>query len=389
MKTTTRLLALSVLSTALIACSSKQGGGPGQGGQMPPPEVGFVVVQPSTIAVEAQSSGRLAAYRSSDVRARVAGVVQRRIYTEGSDVKVGQPMFQIDPEPLRAATAAAQAALASAQATSANAHAAAERARGLAPGKFISRADLDNAVAAERSANAAVKQAQAAVQSARINEGYASVHAPIAGRAGIAQVTEGALVGQGTATLLTTVDQVDPLYIEFSVGVNDLTKLRELSAQGGGSREVDVILPDGSMFDQKARLDFSGSVVDPATGAVKLRALLPNPQHLLMPGTFVTVKATLAEQQGAYRIPQIAILRDQQGPYVLVVGSDDKAARKSLPDGRQQGSNYIVSGGLAPGDKVIVSGVQRVQQPGQAVKPVPADAKPAAPAAAAAPAKQG
>ena len=386
MKTTTRLLALSVLATALMACSSKQAG-PGQGGQMPPPEVGYVVLQPANVAVEAQSSGRLAAYRSSDVRARVAGVVQRRLYTEGSDVTAGQAMFQIDPEPLRAATASAQAALASAQATAANARAAAERARGLAPGKFISRADLDNALAAERSANAAVKQAQAAVTTARINEGYASVRAPIAGRAGIAQVTEGALVGQGSATLLTTVDQINPLYIEFSVGVNDLTKLRELSAQGGGSREVDVILPDGSTFDQKARLDFSGSVVDPATGAVKLRAVLPNPQHLLMPGTFVTVKATLAEQQGAYRIPQTAILRDPQGPYVLVVGNDNKAVRKPLPEGRQQGGDFIVSSGLTPGDKVIVSGVQRVQQPGQEVKGVPADAKPAAPAAA--PAKQG
>lgn len=388
MKTTTRLLALSVLATALAACSSKQGGGPGQGGQMPPPEVGYVVMQPADVAVEAQSSGRLAAYRSSDVRARVAGVVQRRLYTEGSDVKAGQALFQIDPAPLRAATASAQAALASAQATAANAHAAADRARGLAPGKFISKADLDNALAAERSANAAVKQAQAAVATASINEGYASVRAPIGGRAGIAQVTEGALVGQGSATLLATVDQIDPLYIEFSVGVNDLTKLRELSAQGGGSREVDVLLPDGSTFDHKARLDFSGSVVDPATGAVKLRAVLPNPQHLLMPGTFVTVKATLAEQQGAYRIPQVAILRDGQGPYVLVVGSDNKAARKGLPEGRQQGSDFIVPGGLSPGDKVIVSGIQRVQQPGQEVKGVPADAKPAA-APAAAPAKQG
>ena len=265
--------------------------------------------------------------------------------------------------------------------------AAAEPVHRLAQQRLLGLEAADHALAAERSANAAVQQAQAALKSAQINQGYASVRAPIAGRAGIAQVTEGALVGQGTATLLTTVDQIDPLYIELSVGVNDLTKLRELSAQGGGSRQVDVILPDGSMFDQKARLDFSGSVVDPATGAVKLRALLPNPQHLLMPGTFVTVKATLAEQQGAYRVPQVAILRDQQGPYVLVVGNDGKAARKGLPDGRQQGSDFVVSGGLSPGDKVIVSGIQRVQQPGQEVKGVPADAKPAAPAAA--PAKQG
>jgi membrane fusion protein (multidrug efflux system) len=186
------------------------------------------------------------------------------------------------------------------------------------------------------------------------------------------------LVGQGTATLLTTVDQIDPLYVEFSVGGNELTRLRQ-AGDGGGSSDITVILPDGSAYAHTAKLDYAGNVVNPATGAVKLRAVVPNPERLLMPGTFVTVRASLAEQKGAFRIPQTAVLRDAQGPYVLVVDAQGKAARKGLPEGRQEGADYIVDGGLAAGDKVIVSGLQRVQQPGQPVKGVPADApKPAA-----------
>ncbi|QYR53859.1 efflux RND transporter periplasmic adaptor subunit [Lysobacter soyae] len=345
---------------------------------MPAAEVGYIVAQPADISFKAEAAGRLTPYRSADVRARVPGIVQRRLYDEGSDVRAGQVLFRIDPAQLQADSSAAQAALARAQAEAANATANAARARKLAPGKFISKNDLDAALAAERSANAAVQQARAALQGAQINQGYATVRAPISGRAGIQQVTEGALVGQGTATLLTTVDQIDPLYVEFSVGGNELTRLRQ-AGDGGGSSDITVILPDGSAYAHTAKLDYAGNVVNPATGAVKLRAVVPNPERLLMPGTFVTVRASLAEQKGAFRIPQTAVLRDAQGPYVLVVDAQGKAARKGLPEGRQEGADYIVDGGLAAGDKVIVSGLQRVQQPGQPVKGVPADApKPAA-----------
>ena len=380
------LLAAGVLLLAGCKGKDQAAGGPGAVGAMPPPEVGVVVVQPSDVGLEQEVSGRLAPYRSAEVRARVPGIVQRKLYAEGSDVGKGQPLFQIDPAPLAADASAAQAALARAQADAANARASASRARQLAPGRFISKSDLDNALAAERSANAAVQQAQAALQASRINLGYATVRAPISGRAGMQQVTEGALVGQGVATLLTTVDQIDPLYVEFSLGVNALTELRKL-ADGQGPREVEVVLPDGSVYGQKARMDFAGDVVDPATGAVKLRAVLPNPQHQLLPGTFVTLRATLGSQRAAYRIPQVAVQRDAQGAYVLVVDAEGKAQRKALEGGRMQGSDWVVSGGVAPGDKVIVSGQQRVMQPGQPVKAVDANAKPADPAAA--PAKQG
>ena len=367
---------------ALAAGCSKDGanGGPGgPGGAMPPPEVGVVTLQPAAVPLVKELVGRLSAYRSADVRARVPGVLQRRVYEEGSDVAKGQVLFIIDPAPLQAALGQAEAAQAQAQANYANAKAAADRARTLAPQKFISQADLDNALAAERSAAAALQAGKAAVATARINLGYATVRAPISGRAGKQQVTEGALVGQGDATLLTTVDQIDQMYVDFSLGVDELAQVR--AASDGGTRQVQVLLPDGSVYRQPGTLDFSADVVDPATGAVALRARVPNPEHTLLPGTFVTVRATLGEQRAAFRVPQTAVQRDVQGPYVMVVGADGKVARKNVTTERQDQADWIVSKGLAPGDKVVVSGLQRVQ-PGAPAKAVPwTPEKPAAPAA--------
>ncbi len=363
------VLVVLVAAASLSLSGCKNDAAPdGPGANMATPEVGVVTLQPATIALQQELSGRLSPLRSADVRARVAGIVQRRLYEEGSDVSQGQALFQIDPAQLQASLSAAQAGLASAQANAANAHSAAARARQLAPAKFISATDLDNALATERSAAAAVQQAQASVQAARINLGYATVRAPIAGRAGQQQVTEGALVGEGGATLLTTVDQIDPLYVEFSIGVDDLEKLRARAfAEGEGSREVKVKLADGSFYSQPGMLDFAADVVDPATGAVALRARLPNPDHRLLPGTFVTVQASLGEQRNAFRVPQLAVQRDGQGAYVLVIGQDGKVARKGINANLMQGSDWIVSEGVAPGDQVIVSGLQRVQ-PGQAAK---------------------
>jgi membrane fusion protein (multidrug efflux system) len=362
------LLALSALLLA-GGCSKQEGAGPGgPGGAMPPPEVGVVTLQPTSVPFVKNLVGRLAAYRSADVRARVPGVLQRRAYEEGSDVARGQVLFVIDPAPLQAALGQAEAAQAQAQANYANAHAAAARARTLAPQQFISQADLDNALAAERSAAAALQAGKAAVASARINLGYATVRAPIGGRAGKQQVTEGALVGQGDATLLTTIDQIDQMYVDFSMGVDELAQAR--AATDGGSREVQVLLSDGSAYRHPGTLDFSGDVVDPATGAVALRARVPNPEHTLLPGTFVTVRATLGEQRAAYRVPQVAVQRDAQGAYVLVVGKDGKVARKTITADRMEGENWIVSSGVAPGDQVVVSGLQRAQ-PGQPAKAMP------------------
>jgi membrane fusion protein (multidrug efflux system) len=365
MRVSFAFVVVAAASLAVSGCK-KDAAQAGAGANMPTPEVGVVTLQPATIALQQELSGRLSPFRSADVRARVAGIVQRRLYEEGSDVGQGQALFQIDPAQLQAALSAAQAALGSAQANAANARSAAARARQLAPGKFISATDLDNALASERSAAAAVQQAQAAVQTARINLGYATVRSPIAGRAGKQQITEGALVGEGGATLLTTVDQIDPLYVEFSIGEEDLAKLRAL-AEGGATREVKVKLADGSFYAQPGTLDFAGDVVDPATGAVALRARLPNPDHRLLPGTFVTVQASLGEQRNAVRVRQVAVQRDAQGAYVLAIGPDGKVARKGITTKFMQDSDWIVTDGVASGDQVIVSGLQRVQ-PGQAAK---------------------
>jgi membrane fusion protein (multidrug efflux system) len=379
-------LTLSAALTLVAGCSKHDASAAGPGGGMPPPEVGVVIMRPTSVPLSQDLVGRLAAYRSADVRARVPGVLQRRVYEEGSDVQQGQVLFQIDPAQLQAAVGQAQAALAQAQANDANAHAAAARARTLAPNKFISQSDLDNALAAERSAAASVQAAKAALQTARINLGYATVRAPISGRAGKQQVTEGALVGQDTATLLTTVDQIDPLYLDFTVGVAELAKLRQRD-DGTAQRQVQVVLQDGTVYPHAGSLDFSGDIVDPATGAVALRARVPNPERRLLPGTFVTLKATLGEEHNAFRVPQVAMQRDAQSAYVLVVGQDGKVSRKNVVTERLEGGDWIVGSGLASGDRVIVSGLQRAQ-PGQPAKatPVPPDKaeKPAAAAPAAA-----
>ena len=370
-----RTVALAAaLALALSACGGKE---QAQGG-MPPPEVGVVKLQPGSVPLQKELVGRLAPYRSADVRARVPGVLQRRVYEEGTDVKEGTVLFQIDPAQLQADLGQAQASLASAEATYANAKASADRARRLAPQKFVSQSDLDNALAQERSAGAAVKQAQAALANARINLGYATVRAPISGRAGKQQVTEGALVGQGTATLLTTVDQIDPLYVNFSLSVAELDQIRRAQAsRSAEENQVQILLPDGTPYERKGTLDFSGDIVDPSTGAIALRAKIPNPDRTLLPGTYVTINAVLGEQNNAYLVPQNGLQRDAKGAYVLVVGADGKVARKDVTTDRLQDGKWVVASGLAAGDQVVVSGVQRAQ-PGQPAKAVPADAaKPA------------
>ena len=358
-----RPIALSAaLLLALAACKPEAQPAP------PPPEVGVISATPQTVPLQRDLVGRLAPFRSSDVRARVPGVLTKRVYEEGSDVKEGQVLFLIDPAPLQASLSASQAQLASAQASYTNAHVAAQRARQLIGQKFVSKADLDNAESAERTAAAAVQQAKAGVTNSRISLDYASVRAPISGRAGKQQVTEGALVGQGDVTLLTTVDQIDPLYVNFSMSVSEMESLRKaqsaggVSLQGNGEAQVQVTLGDGSMYGETGTLDFSGVVVDPQTGAVSLRAKLPNPDKYLLPGSFVTLKATLGEQSNVYVIPQSAVQRDTQGAYVMVVGKDGKVARKNVTTSGTRDGNWLITAGLAAGDSVIAAGVQKVKE---------------------------
>ncbi|TAN04082.1 MAG: efflux RND transporter periplasmic adaptor subunit [Rhodanobacteraceae bacterium] len=368
---TSRVLLVCVAVLALVAC----GKGAPQG-KPPPPQVGVITAQARTVPLTKNLVGRLSAYRSADVRARVAGVLLKRVYQEGSEVKQGQLLFQIDPAPLKAALDNAKAQLAQAQASYTNARVTAERSRALAPKGYISKSDLDTALANERTAKAAVQAAQAIVETARINLGYADVTSPIAGRAGEQQVTEGALVGNGTATLLTTVDQIDPLYVNFTLPIGELDKLKQaqhagdLSLNQPGKSTVQVSLPDGTPYPEPGVVDFSSTSVNPATGAVNLRALLPNPKHALLPGSYVTLKVTLGERRDVFLVPQPAVQSDTGGNYVLVVDKDGKVARHDVTTGGMHGNDWVITAGLATGDQVVVSGVQAVR-PGAPAKAEP------------------
>jgi membrane fusion protein (multidrug efflux system) len=360
------------LTTLAAGCGKPQQ----QQQQMPPPEVGVVTAKSTSVPLVQDLVGRLSAVRTADVRARIAGVLQKRVYTEGSDVKEGQLLFEIDPAPLRATLNAQVANLAAAQATYTNNHVAAERARSVAEKGLLSKADVDTANAAERTAAAAVKQAQANVEAAKINLGYASVTAPISGRAGKQNVTEGALVGQGDATLLTTVEQVDPLYVNFSQAANTLDNVRRAAASGDvqlyepNKAKIELTLPDGGAYDQAGTLDFSDTAVDAATGAVTLRGIVPNPQHRLLPGMYVNVHLSLGELKHAWLVSQLAVQRDGEGAYVFVVSPEGKAVQKRIKADTLKGDSWIVTGGIADGDQIVVSGVQKVQ-PDAPAKAVP------------------
>ena len=382
-----RILRSTVLSAIVgfgVAACSKGAPAPQQ---MPPTEVGVVAAKAEVVPLTQDLVGRLSATRTADVRARAAGILQKRVYTEGSDVKEGQVLFEIDPAPLRAAYNAQLANLAAAQATYANNHVAAERARSVAGKGLLSKTDLDNAQAAERTAAAAVQQAKAHVDSARISLGYTSVTAPISGRSGQQQVTEGALVGQSEATLLTTVEQIDPIYVNFSQAVGQIDALRQAAAKGSvkladeGKAKVELLGQDGSASGAAGALDFSDTAVDPSTGAVTLRASLPNPEHRLLPGQYVNVRLTMGDLARAWRVSQAAVQRDEQGPYVLVVGGDGKVVQKRITAETLKDGAWIVTDGLADGDQIVVSGVLKVK-PG-----APAKAVPFQPAAAGAPAQ--
>src|ERR1700716_3565161 len=367
------LRCLAVLAATLLAaaCGKAQ-----QDQPAPPPQVGVITVHPGPIPLTRDLVGRLSATRVSDVRARVPGILLKRLYKEGTEVREGQPLFQIDPAPLQTALDAPLAAQAQAQATATNAHIAADRARELVPSGLVSRSDLDNAEALERSTAAAVQQARANVESARINLGYARVTAPIAGRAGQQAVTEGALVGQGTATLLMTVEQLDPIYVNFDQPAVEFERLRRQQSSGDISlvephkAVVQLTLPDGTAYGSSGLLDFSDVAVEPTTGAVALRGLIPNPDKQLLPGMYVNVRLTIGTLNHAFVIPQAALLRDAKGPYVLTVGNDSKVVQKRVTADTTSGQNWIIPKGLNEGDRVIVSGTQSAH-PDSLVNAVP------------------
>ncbi len=368
-------LGFSLLLAACGPSSAPGGGGPGG---MPPAEVGVVTVTPGDIGLVSELPGRLEASRVAQVRARAAGILQQRLFREGSDVQAGQPLFRIDPAPYAAALARAEANLAQAATL-------AERYKPLVEANAVSKQEYANAVAAH-------KVAEADAQTARINLGYANITAPISGRIGRALVTEGALVGQGEATQLAVVQQINPMYVNFTQSAGDVMALRRAMEQGQLKRagkdaaSVRIVLEDGSEYAQAGRLLFSDLTVDATSGQITLRAEVPNPGGTLLPGLYVRVRLEQAQASNAITLPQQAVTRSPQGDSVMVVGADGKVSPRPIKVGNQQGGQWVVLDGLKAGEQVMVDGFQKLrgdapvkpvawQPPGS--KPAPAASSPA------------
>lgn len=379
-----RVLVPFALSGLLLACGGDKQPAGQAGGQMPPAEVSVITIAPGKLALSNELPGRLEALRTADVRARVAGVVQSRVFKEGSDVKAGDVLYRIDPAPFKAAYDSATAAVARAEAQRDQSKAQADRAASLIGKQMISKADYDLAMAAAKQAVADVAAAKAAQENARLNLSYATVTAPISGRIGRALVTEGALVGQGVATPLALIQQVDKVYVNFSQSSTDVLKLRQALASGEFSQdsgaEVTVVLEDGSEYAHKGHMLFSDISVDPSTGSVSLRAEVPNPDHLLLPGMYVRVRVEQAVDSHAITVPQRALQRGPQGSFVMVV-RDGKVAVQPVEVDMAQGDVWRVKSGLKGGEQVIVEGLQKIR-PDAPVTVVPFGAAPAAAPAA-------
>ena len=365
------VLGLALAATLAAGCSQAPSAATAQTA-----EVSVLRATPQALPLTRDLVGRVSAVRSADVRARVAGVLLKRLYDEGSEVRVGQVLFQIDPKPYKAALDAALASLAQAQATATNAAVNAKRTRDLLPSGLVARSDVDNNNATERSSQAQVKQAEANVEAARINLEYATVTAPIAGRSGQQRVTEGALVGQSDATLLTTIDQIDRLYVNFDRPADEILKLRAAQARGDvtlytrDKATLQVILPDGTPYAPLGTLDFDDVTVDPTNAALAFRGIVANPQRQLLPGMFVTVHLTLGTQNRAYLVPQAIVRRDGTGAFVEIAASDGKVVQKHIQADTTMGINWLVTGGLAEGDQIIATSVDKVH-PGMQVKVLP------------------
>ncbi|GIX51004.1 efflux RND transporter periplasmic adaptor subunit [Sphaerotilus sulfidivorans] len=395
------MLAVALLAAlALTACGGGSGDkaagaapGPGAGAAPPPPAVGVLTVKAEPVAIDTELSGRLEAWRTAQVRARVAGVVGKRLFTEGSEVKAGQALFQIDDAPYRAALDSALAAQARAEANLAQAQANLARNEPLAAAKAISQTEWVATQTALKQAQAEVATAKAAVTTARLNVDYAQVRAPISGTIGRALVTEGALVGQGEVTQLALIQQTDPMYVNFTQSAAEVLRLRraveagQLGQGGGRGAEVRLVLDDGSEHPQPGRLLFSDLSVDATSGQVTLRAEVPNPKGTLLPGLFVRVRTAQAEAPRAMLLPQQAVTRGSAGDTVMVVGEGNLPARRPVKIGGSRGASWVVLDGLKEGERVIVDGFQKMNpRTPTPVTPVPwtppvAAAAPAASAA--------
>lgn len=342
-------------------------------------EAHVLTIEPQTVTLTTELPGRTSAYRVSEVRARINGIVQKRLFTEGADVKAGDVLFEIDPAPYQAAYDSAKAALARAEASLYSAEAQAKRFKGLVGSDAIARQTYDDAEANRLARAADVAAARAALQAAEINLGYTRVTAPISGRIGRAAVTEGAYVQQGTATLLATIQQLDPLYVDLSQSADDALQLKQavaagqLSRSGPDSANLTLLLNNDTAYARTGTLAFSDVSVSPTTGTVTLRGTVPNPDLNLLPGMFVRARIDQGTKTDAILVPQSVVSRDGAGnATVLVVGEGDKVELRTLQVDRTIGPDWLVSSGLHPGDRVILDNRQKLR-PGMPVKPIPAE----------------
>ncbi|WEK47808.1 MAG: efflux RND transporter periplasmic adaptor subunit [Candidatus Andeanibacterium colombiense] len=363
------LVGLSSVALALAGCS-----GASKQHDRGPPTVGYVVVAPSAVPIPVSLGGRIVAVETSEVRPQVSGIIQRRLFTEGSVVRAGQPLYQIDPSLYRASTQQAQANLAAARASAEAARAKANRYKPLADQQAIALQDYTDAEATARQAEAAVAQASAALETTRINLRFATVTAPISGRIGRSLVTTGALASASQADPLAVIQRLDTVYVDMQQSSADLTALRQQMSKGqvtAGSTSVKLQMEDGSTYPLPGVVEFSEISVNESTGTVTLRARFPNPNGLLLPGSFVTAVFDQAVEPQAYLVPQAALQRDFDGSaFVYTVGADNKAKRRKVTAARTNGANWVVTDGLQRGDKVITQGLGSNIRQNSEVKPV-------------------
>lgn len=382
------LMGVFVGGLLLTGCGKKQAAG-GAAAQAGPAEVGVVAIQSQRVALTTELPGRTSPHLIAEVRPQVNGIIQKRIFTEGSDVKAGQVLYQIDPAPYQASYASAKAALAKAEASLASVRLKAERYKELVKIKAVSQQDYDDAYASLRQGEADVAANKAAVETARINLAYTRVTAPISGRIGRSSVTDGALVTANQTTALATIQQLSSMYVDVTQSSAELLRLKQSLASGllkndaTAQARVKLMLEDGSAYPLPGTLKFSEVTVDQSTGSVTLRAIFPNPKQALLPGMFVRAVLEEGINESAILVPQRGVTRNQKGEAtVMVVGAGEKMEQRVIKVARTVGDNWLVSDGLKAGDRVILEGLQKAR-PGAPVKAVPFGS---APAAAAAPA---
>jgi membrane fusion protein (multidrug efflux system) len=370
------VVALALL--ALAGCDRKASGAPGGPPPGAPAEVGVVTIAPRDVILTTELPGRTSPFRVAEVRARVNAIVLERLFTEGSDVTAGQKLFRLDAAPYEADLARASASLARAKATAANARLQADRATQMSREGVGSKQEQENASAALQAAEADVAAAHAALRAAGIAIGFTTVTAPVAGHIGRAEVTEGAFVQQSSATLMATIQQLDPMYVDLVWSSTEAMRLRHDVESGklkstDGKAKVEVVLEDGRVLAEKGELQFTDVTVDPSTGSVSLRALVPNPRRELLPGMFVRARFEEGTRPQAILVPQRAVTRDAGGRASALVVKDGKVERRTLKTEREVGDAWLVTEGLAPGEQVVLEGLQKVR-PGGSVTTVPAAA---------------